>query len=77
MERTSKLKPSIMSPLKFFAYCAALIASIGLGVSGVVDIFNLFNQGSLSCHVEKYFQFNFNTTLHHTFLVMEIRNSKK
>lgn len=55
VERTSKLKPSIMSPPKFFAYCAALIASIGLGISGVVDIFNLFHQGSLLCRVEKYF----------------------
>lgn len=48
-ERTSKLKSLIMSPVEIFTYCATLIAWIGLGISGVIDIFNLFNEGSLLC----------------------------
>lgn len=48
-ERTSKLKSLIMSPVEIFAYCATLIAWIGLGISGLIDIFNLFNEGSLLC----------------------------
>lgn len=64
-----------MSPLKFFAYCATLIALIGLGISGVIDIFNLFNQGSLLHHIEKYFQFNINTTFQLFYCFFSIFNN--
>lgn len=38
-----------MSPVEILAYCATLIAWIGQCISGVIDIFNLFNEGGLLC----------------------------